>query len=106
MKKTLFVLLLISLIGSGTYGMAWAENYRLTESGVQRLSDMAFIPATTKNADWRDYQKWLKEGNAPEAKLPKPVLVVDEKEAKVKARMRKKAVDELISEGQLPAGYE
>ena len=102
MKKILFTLLLISLI----FSTAYAENYRLTEDGVQRLSDTAFIPATTKNADWRDYQKWLKEGNAPEAKLPKPVLVVDEKEEKVKARMRKKAIDELINEGQLPAGYE
>ncbi len=102
MKKILFILLLISLL----FSTASAENYRLTEAGVQRLSDTAFIPATMNNADWRDYQKWLSEGNAPEAKLPKPVLVVDEKEAKVKARMRKKAIDELISEGQLPAGYE
>ncbi len=102
MKKILLVLLLISLLG----GIAYAENYRLTEDGVQRLSDTAFLPATMKNADWRDYQKWLSEGNAPEAKLPKPVLFVDEKEEKVKARMRKKAIDELISEGELPAGYE
>ena len=86
--------------------MAYAENYRLTKSGVQRLSDTAFIPATMKNADWRDYQKWLKKGNAPESKLPDPVLFVDEKEEKVKARMRKKAIQELISEGELPAGYE
>ncbi len=102
MKKILFILLL-ALVFSTT---AYAENYRLTEDGVQRLSDTAFIPATMKNADWRDYQDWLSEGNAPKAKLPDPVLVVDEKEAKVKARIRKKAVDELISEGQLPAGYE
>ena len=103
MKQILFIILFISLIFGG---LAYAENYRLTESGVQRLSDTAFIPATVKNADWRDYQKWLSEGNAPEAQLPDPVLVVDEKEAKVKARMREKAIQELISEGQLPAGYE
>ncbi len=101
MKKILFILLLISLIG----GMAYAENYRLTESGVERLSDSAWIPATMKNADWRDFLIWSKD-NTPLPKLPPPVLVVDEKEEKVKARMRKKAVDELISEGELPAGYE
>ncbi len=101
LKKLLFIVLLISLIG----GMVYAENYRLTEEGVQRLSDTAFIPATMKNADWRDYQDWLEEGNAPEAKLPPPVLVVDEKEEKVKARMRKKAIQELISESELPADY-
>ena len=100
-KKILFILLLVSFFS----GMAQAENYRLTEDGVQRLSDTAFIPATTENGDWRDYQDWLSGGNTPEAKLPPPVLVVDEKEAKVKARIRKKAVDELISEGQLPADY-
>ena len=102
MKKILFVLLLVSLL----FSTAWAESYRLTEDGVQRLSDTAFIPATMKNKDWRKYQKWLSDGNTPEAKLPPPALVVDEKEAKIKARMRKKAIQELISEGQLPAGYE
>lgn len=100
-KKILFVLLLVSLFS----GMAYAENYRLTKEGVQNLDTMAFIPTTMKNADWRDYQGWLSEGNTPEAKLPDPVLVVDEKEEKIKARMRKKAIQELISEGKLPADY-
>ncbi len=100
-KKILLIILLISLI----FSTAWAENYRLTETGVQNLETTAFIPATIQNADWRDYQDWLSEGNTPEAKLPPPVLFVDEKEEKVKARIRKKAIDELISEGQLPAGY-
>ena len=101
MKKILFILLLISLI----FSTAYAENYRLTEDGVQRLSDTAFIPAAMGNADWRDYQDWLSEGNAPEAKLPDPVLVIDEKEEMVKAKMRKQAVDKLINEGRLPVDY-
>ncbi len=99
-KKILFILLFISLI----FSTAYAENYRLTEDGVQRLSDTAFIPAAIKNADWRDYQKWSKD-NTPLPKLPPPVLFVDEKEEKVKARIRKKAIQELISEGELPADY-
>ena len=37
--------------------------YKLTQSGVQRLSDGAFIPEDERNADWRAYQKWVAEGN-------------------------------------------
>lgn len=102
MKKIISIFLIISLL---FIGMAWAENYRLTADGVQRLSDTAFIPATMKNADWRDYQKWLKSGNAPLPKLPKQALVVDEKEEKVKAKIRELAIKELIEAGELPADY-
>lgn len=38
--------------------------YQITaDSKVQRISDGAFIPEDASNADWRDYQKWLAEGN-------------------------------------------
>lgn len=49
-------------------------SYKLTESGVIRLSDMACIPASGDNADWQDYLRWLAAGNAPEAAetLPEP----------------------------------
>ncbi len=99
--KKILIVLLLGLFFSTT---VWADNYRLTESGVQNLETTAFIPATMKNADWRDYLKWS-ETNTPLPKLPDPVLVVDEKEEKVKARIRKKAIDELINEGELPADY-
>ena len=100
-KKILLIFFSISLFS----GIAYAENYRLTEDGIQNLETMAFIPATIKNKDWRRYQKWLEKGNEPEAKLSKPVMVVDEKEEKVKAKMRELAIGELIKTGELPADY-
>lgn len=50
------------------------SNYKLLRSGgVQRLDDGAFIPPTTDNHDWRDYQAWLALGNAPQPADPAPV---------------------------------
>ena len=42
--------------------------YKLTASGVRRLSDNVDIPNNSANKDWRKYQKWLDEGNTPEPK--------------------------------------
>lgn len=47
--------------------------YKLTESGVQRLSDMAFIPDAEGNTDWREYKKWEADGNIPEPMDTKPL---------------------------------
>ena len=44
--------------------------YQLTESGIVRLEDMAFIPINPVNIEYREYQEWLQEGNEP---LPAPV---------------------------------
>ena len=46
--------------------------YQLTEDGVKRLEDNAFIPSDPRNCDWQDYQQWLTEGNEP---LPAPVAL-------------------------------
>lgn len=51
--------------------------YQLTENGVQRLSDKAFIPECEDNRDWQAYQVWLAEGNTPEPlPVPPPDLTV------------------------------
>ena len=39
--------------------------YKLTKSGVQRLSDMAFIPEAEGNTDWQEYKKWKEAGFVP-----------------------------------------
>ena len=70
LKKMLVILLFISLFVGG---MAQAESYRLTEDGVQRLSDSALIPASMKNKDWRKYQKWL-QSNTPEP-MAEPAII-------------------------------
>jgi hypothetical protein len=50
-------------------------SYKLTKTGVQRLSDTAFIPNASANTDWQEYQKWLAAGNIPQPVDPDPVPV-------------------------------
>lgn len=33
--------------------------------GIYRLPDMAFIPFDEQNRDYREYLKWVAEGNEP-----------------------------------------
>jgi len=47
--------------------------YKLTESGVQRLSDMACIPFAEGNTDWQEYKKWEADGGVPEPIDTKPL---------------------------------
>jgi hypothetical protein len=42
---------------------------------VLRLADGANIPATNDNLDWVAFQKWLAEGNTPQAADPVPAPV-------------------------------
>ena len=47
-------------------------NYKLKDDGVVRLDDDAHIPNAPGNRDWREYQEWLAEGNAPLPADPPP----------------------------------
>jgi len=38
-------------------------SYQLKSEGVTRLADGANVPEDTRNADWREYLKWVAEGN-------------------------------------------
>lgn len=52
--------------------------YRLTSAGtIVRLSDGAFIPNDPENSDFRAYQRWVDEGNAPEPPEPARPAVVE-----------------------------
>ena len=48
--------------------------YKLIESGVQRLSDMASIPNAEGNTDWQEYQKWLADGGVPDPEFTQEEL--------------------------------
>ena len=44
--------------------------YQLTNSGIKRLSDSAFIPIDEKNTDYQAYLAWLAQGNTVQPKDP------------------------------------
>ena len=44
--------------------------YELTNSGVKRLSDSAFIPIENANVDYQAYLAWLAQGNSALPKNP------------------------------------
>lgn len=50
--------------------------YKLTNNGnIIRLSDKATIPMSEENSDYKNYLKWIEEGNTPEPVdiIPVPV---------------------------------
>ena len=48
--------------------------YELTQDGaaVRRLSDGAFVPADARNADWREYLRYVAAGGRPDPAPPPP----------------------------------
>lgn len=53
-------------------------SYKLTMTGVQRLSDGAFIPNDSRNMDWREYESWAAKGNVAQPRDPEPPAPKDE----------------------------
>ena len=49
--------------------------YQLTNTGIKRLSDSAFIPIDNANMDYQAYLTWLAQGNSA---LPKDPPTKDE----------------------------
>jgi hypothetical protein len=47
-------------------------DYRLTadDYGVIRTADQAYIPNSTSNYDWLEYQAWLDAGGVPDPYVP------------------------------------
>jgi hypothetical protein len=39
--------------------------HEITNAGIRRLPDNAWIPNDLENTDWQAYQVWLAEGNTP-----------------------------------------
>uniref|UniRef100_A0A6M3XMV2 Uncharacterized protein n=1 Tax=viral metagenome TaxID=1070528 RepID=A0A6M3XMV2_9ZZZZ len=69
--------------------------YKLMKTGVQRLSDMAFIPDTPGNKDWREYKKWLSEGNTPDPEYTQTEL--DAQAAKIaEEKARRQDMDTIM----------
>lgn len=47
--------------------------YKLTQTtSILRIADNAYIPDDPANRDYRDYLKWVAEGNTPEPADPLP----------------------------------
>ena len=48
--------------------------YKLSGNGVKR-SDGASIPNCDGNRDWKEYQKWLAEGNTPDPEFTEQEII-------------------------------
>ena len=48
------------------YKLFKASTMRGGEDIIQRTTDDTFIPRDSGNLDYRDFLKWLEEGNTPE----------------------------------------
>lgn len=75
--------------------------YKLLKQGVRRLMDGVYIPNDERNADWREYMRWLAAGNTPEPIDPDPEPIDQsdldnmEKSIKVLALLMRKYCNEL-----------
>ena len=65
--------------------------YKLAQSGVYDTENEKHIPNFPGNRDWGEYQKWLTQGNKPDAEFTTAEL----KEQKIKEIKQKAAQDVL-----------
>ena len=64
--------------------------YKLIKTGVQRLSDMAFIPEAEGNTDWKQYKKWKAAGGVSGPEFTQVEL---DQQAAIEAEQAQKAQD-------------
>lgn len=56
------------------YTQVWSTmKNAVNDTVIQRDADQAFIPFDDRNRDYREYKKWLDEGNAPSPPPEPPI---------------------------------
>lgn len=50
-------------------------SYQLKPGGVRRLADDAYIPNDVRNVDWREYLRWVAQGNTAQPDDPSPAPI-------------------------------
>lgn len=82
MRKLLLILFLCAPAYAEQYRQVFDLNGQVSTASVQRVSDGAIIPLVAGNRDYKDYQDWIKSGNAV---LPAtPAQVIDPVKAQAK----------------------
>lgn len=86
---------------------AFAGEYKLhgADGLVQKMNTKGVFNPEALQKDANEYRIWLAEGNKPDSADPVIVFEVNKDEQKIKAEMRKMAIEKLKERGELPTEY-